>query len=324
MLEVKQAATRDSGIIESSAPSMAVPLEPSSSARIVKNEARKQSNRKRIRDGWAAKESVLRHFLAVDGYFQWKKRSVPLVVRCMLMSSTSFGVIGSFSYMIGAIIRRDSIVPNMFVVFTGGVVSGCTSGFLLYVFPSCTTSNSSRVIAQSLFLQIFMLSVLTFIATPSVGSFILHATNSWQDMLVNQFIGVGFVLILLFLGLFIYRRHASPQSKQRLQSSLLTTSTGTTDDDENVSISQGLQMNPLNSSQREPSLSTGQTIDQRKKRDRSLPFLGGTKQNVASDIRSSHHNHESSSNSQRSKTNLIWTGIGVETDIYTEPNFADK
>jgi hypothetical protein len=233
---------------------------------------------------WSAKEKVLERFLSLDGRFLLFNNA-PLALRCILAQAIGFGIIGSLSYLIGACIRRDDLSRNSIAIFTGGILVGAANGACLYVFPSFSFSRSTRSIAQSLFLEVFLSSTITFVSIPAVGAYLLGIPNEWQNMLVDQFIGVGFVLInLVLLGIalrLMLRRSSSRESDPSTSSSLLSE-----DAHEDGTVS--LEMNPIVSS---PVRNGDDNVQRRRSpTNRSLPFLRPPEATKLADLPG--HSHE--------------------------------
>lgn len=237
---------------------------------------RRPPSRRRLTT-WAAKQKVLEQCLSLDGRIVIFNK-VPLLLRCVLVQAITFGIIGSLSYLIGACIRKDDLSRNCVAIFTGGILVGAASGACLYGFPSFSVSKTTRSIAQSLFLEVFLLSIATFVSIPAVGAFLLGIPNRWQDMLVDQFIGVGFVLVnLVLLGIalrMVFRQSSPRDSDSSTSSSLLSE-----ENHEDGVVS--LEMNPIVSS---PVRNGDEKVRRRSPTNRSLPFLRPPASNKANDF----------------------------------------
>lgn len=180
--------------------------------------------------------------------------------------------------VIGACIRKDDLSRNCVAIFTGGILVGAASGACLYGFPSFSVSKTTRFIAQSLFLEVFLLSIATFVSIPAVGAFLLGIPNRWQDMLVDQFIGVGFVLVnLVLLGIalrMVFRQSSPRDSDSSTSSSLLS-------EENHGDGVVSLEMNPIVSS---PVRNGDEKVRRRSPTNRSLPFLRPPASNTANDF----------------------------------------
>lgn len=150
---------------------------------------------------------VLDRFLSFDGWLG-KLSGIPLMVRCMGSIAFLTGPVGGFSYIMGAAIENQSIIPEFLCIVIGGSVAGAISGIMVVVVSSV---SSSRSLIPAMFLQVLVFFLFAFAITPILGTFLLSSRVDWQSMYVCQLIGFAFLLVLATASIYFYRKFKRPR-----------------------------------------------------------------------------------------------------------------